>query len=385
MSKTILGGREKVKVAVVQAAPVFMDKQKTIEKACKLIKEAGRNRAELIAFSEAFIPVYPAYYTVGYETPSHEWRDYMIALQDNSVVIPSEDTEILAQAAKEAGAYVVMGCNELDDRQGSCTVYNTLVFIGKNGSVLGRHRKLKPTFTERIYWGQGDASDIKVFDTDIGRIGGLVCWENHMTLVRAAMIHRGEEFHIAVWPGNWKGGDTKLLQADTSPGGALCNLQALIRVHAFEAGAFVLSACGYLTPEDFPERWHHIRDGNHINYDWALGGSSIVNPAGRYLAEPNFEKDAILYAECHANQIKAVKAVFDSLGHYSRWDVAQLRVRRKDWNPEIPLKEYSHTDVDLPASEVKRISEEFEISEEKLEALIEEFGKIKRSGKLARS
>ncbi|MBI2485950.1 MAG: carbon-nitrogen hydrolase family protein [Deltaproteobacteria bacterium] len=375
MSKKILGGREKVKVAVVQAAPVFMDKQKTIEKACKLIKEAGRNKAELIAFSEAFIPVYPAYYTVGYETPSQEWRDYMISLQDNSVVIPSEDTEILGKAAKEAGAYVVMGCNELDDRQGSCTVYNTLLFIGKDGGVLGRHRKLKPTFTERIYWGQGDASDIKVFDTDIGRIGGLVCWENHMTLVRAAMIHRGEEFHIAVWPGNWKGGETKLLQADTSPGGALCNLQSLIRVHAFEAGAFVLSACGYLTPEDFPQRWHHIRDGNHINYDWALGGSSIVNPAGRYLAEPNFEKDAILYAECHANQIKAVKAVFDSLGHYSRWDVAQLRVRREDWNPEIPLKEASHMEVDLPAGEIKRISEEFEISEEKLESLIEELRK----------
>lgn len=196
-----------------------------------------------------------------------------------------------------------------------------------------------------------------------------------MTLVRAAMIHRGEEFHIAVWPGNWKGGETKLLQADTSPGGALCNLQSLIRVHAFEAGAFVLSACGYLTPEDFPQRWHHIRDGNHINYDWALGGSSIVNPAGRYLAEPNFEKDAILYAECHANQIKAVKAVFDSLGHYSRWDVAQLRVRREDWNPEIPLKEASHMEVDLPAGEIKRISEEFEISEEKLESLIEELRK----------
>ena len=196
MSKKILGGREKVKVAVVQAAPVFMDKQKTIEKACKLIKEAGRNGAELIAFSEAFIPTYPAYYTVGYETNPHEWTDYMIALQDNSIVIPSEDTEILGHAAKEAGAYAVIGCNELDNRSGSCTVYNTLLFIGKDGNVMGRHRKLMPTYTERVYWGQGNGSDIKVFDTDIGRIGGLICWENHMTLVRAAMIYRGEEFHI---------------------------------------------------------------------------------------------------------------------------------------------------------------------------------------------
>jgi nitrilase len=376
MTKNILGGREKVKVAVVQAAPVFMDKQRTMEKACRLIKEAGMNGAELIAFSEAFIPTYPAYYTVGYETNPHEWTDYMIALQDNSIVVPSEDTEILGHAAKEAGTYVVMGCNELDNRQGSCTVYNTLLFIGKRGNVLGRHRKLMPTYTERIYWGQGDASDVKVFDTDIGRIGGLICWENHMTLIRAAMIHRGEEFHIAVWPGSWRRGETKLLDADTSPGALL---QSLIRVHAFEAGAFVLSACGFLTPEDFPERWQYIRDSNHVNYDWALGGSAIVNPAGRYLVEPNFEKDAILYAECYSNQIKAVKAVFDSLGHYSRWDIAQLRVRREAWSPETAFTEPPNTNIELPASELRRISEEFEIGIEKLESLFDEFGKIKKS------
>jgi len=375
MTKKILGGREKVKVAVVQAAPVFMDKKRTIEKACRLIKEAGRNGAELIAFSEAFIPTYPAYYTVGYETNPHEWTDYMIALQDNSVVIPSEDTEVLGQAAKEAGAYVVMGCNELDNRRGSCTVYNTLLFIGRDGNVIGKHRKLMPTYTERIYWGQGDGSDINVFDTDIGRIGGLICWENHMTLIRAAMIHRGEEFHIAVWPGNWRRGETKLLDADTSPGGGGALLQSLIRVYAFEAGAFVLSVCGFLTHEDFPERWQYIRDGNHINYDWALGGSAIVNPAGRYLVEPNFEKDAILYAECYANQIKAVKAVFDSLGHYSRWDIAQLRVRCEGWSPETTFTE---TSFELPARELRRISEEFEMGMEKLESLLNELGKIKK-------
>lgn len=367
-----------MKVAVVQASPVFMDKEKTIEKACALIKDAGRNDAELVAFSEAFIPGYPAYYTVGYETPPHEWTDYMIALQENSVVIPGEDTVVLGEAAKEADAYVVIGCNELDDRPGSRTVYNTLLFIGRDGEVMGRHRKLMPTYTERTYWGQGDASDIQVFDTDIGRIGGLICWENHMTLIRAAMIHRGEEFHIAVWPGNWRRGEDKLLDADTSPGGALCNLQSLIKVHAFEAGAFVLSGCGYLDSEDFPERWHYLRDGDHINYDWARGGSSIVNPAGRYLAEPSFEKDAIIYAECYANQIKAVKAVFDSLGHYSRWDVAQLALRQDPWEPEIEMNEASHFIPELPQSELERISDEYEITVDKLESLIEDLGRLKK-------
>ena len=379
MTKKILGGREKVKAAVVQASPVFMDREKTVEKACALIKAAGRNNAELVAFSEAFVPGYPAYYTAGYETPPHEWSDYMIALQENSLVIPSEDTQILGEAAREAGAYVVIGCNELDDRPGSQTVYNTLLFIDKNGEVLGRHRKTMPTYTERIYWGMGDASDIRVFDTDIGRIGGLICWENHMTLIRAAMIHRGEEFHIAVWPGNWKRGEDHLLDADTSPGGALCNLQSLIKVHAFEAGAFVLSGCGYLDSSDFPERWQYIRDGGHINYDWARGGSSIVNPAGRYLAEPNFEKDAILYAECYANQIKAVKAVFDSLGHYARWDIAQLSLREGPWEPEVPAGSTRAHESELPANELRRISEEHEISMESLESILREVGRLGKS------
>ena len=373
MSKTILGGREKVKVAVVQASPVFMDKEKTIEKACGLIAEAGRNGAELVTFSESFIPGYPAYYTVGYETPPHEWTDFMIALQDNSVVIPGDDTELLGEAAKKAGAYVVIGCNELDDRAGSQTVFNTLLFIDREGGVMGRHRKLMPTYTERLYWGMGDASDIQVFDTEIGRIGGLICWENHMPLMRTAMINRGEEFHIAVWPGNWKRGEEKLLDADTSPGGAMCNLQSLIKVHAFEAGAFVLSGCGYMDDDDFPEKWHYIRDGDHMNYDWAKGGSSIVNPGGRYLAEPNFEKDAILYAECYANQIKAVKAVFDSLGHYSRWDVAQLALRQNSWEPEIPLNH----NPELPQDELQRISEKYEISIENLESLLSDLREIK--------
>ena len=374
--RKVLGGREKVKVAVAQTAPVFMDKGRTIEKACHVIREAGGNGAELIAFPEAFIPGYPAYYTVGYETPPHDWTDFMIALQDNSIVIPGEDTEALAEAARAADIHVVIGCNELDDRKGSRTVYNSLLFISREGKVLGKHRKLMPTYTERIYWGQGDGSDIATYDTDIGRIGGLVCWENHMVLMRAAMVYSGQDFHVAVWPGNWKRGDEKLLAAETEDPGAGCTVQPLIRVHAFESGAFVLSACGYLDDSDFPERWHYVRDGDHMNYDWARGGSSIVNPAGRYLFPPHFEKDAILYADCYANQIKAVKAVFDSLGHYSRWDVAKLLIDREKREPVTEMA----GKLRIPSKEIRRISEEYGVSEEKLEAIAEEIGKLADSG-----
>ena len=372
MKKKILGGREKVKVAVVQASPVFMDKDQSIKKACKLIKEAGENGAELIVFSEAFIPGYPAFYTVGYETAPHEWTDFMIALQENSILIPGEDTEILGKAASEAGAYLVVGCNEIDDRVGSCTVFNSLLFIDKYGQVMGKHRKVMPTYTERVYWGMGDGSDLSVYDTEIGRIGGLICWENHMPLARVALINQGEEFHVCVWPGNWKRGSEKLLDADTSKGGAMCNLQSLIKVHAFEAGAFVLSACGYLDEQDFPERWEYIRDSDHMNFSWASGGSSIVNPAARYLVEPNFEKDAISYTECYANQIKATKAIFDSLGHYSRWDILQLQINRKDrLNPQVYNNSVTMP-TDVPPEEIKRISEEYEIDIEKVERLIDD-------------
>jgi len=376
MTKKILGGKEKVKVAVVQASPVFMDKGKSINKACQLIKEAGDNGAELIVFSEAFIPGYPAYYTVGYETPPHEWTDFMVSLQDNSILIPGEDTEILGKAASDSGAYLVIGCNEIDDRAGSCTVFNSLLFIDKYGQVMGRHRKVMPTYTERVYWGMGDGSDLNVYDTEIGRLGGLICWENHMPLARVALINQGEEFHVAVWPGNWKRGNDQLLDADTSEGGAMCNLQSLIKVHAFEAGAFVLSACGYLDDEDFPEKWKYIRDGDHMNYSWASGGSSIVNPGARYLVEPNFEKDAILYTKCYANQIKATKAIFDSLGHYSRWDIFQLQINRKNrLNPQVYNNSVTMP-IELPYSELKRISEEYEINIDKLQNLIEDINKL---------
>lgn len=370
----VLGGKERVRVAVAQASPVFLDKDKTIEKACKLIEEAGNNGAELLAFPEAFIPGYPAYYTVGYETNPHEWTDYMIALQDNALSIPSEDTEILANAAKEADIHVAIGCSELDDRKGSSSLFNSLLFISREGKILGKHRKLMPTFTERLYWAQGDGSDLEVYETDIGRIGGLICWENHMILVRAHMIYSGQDFHVAVWPGNWKRGSEQLLDADTSNNGGTCNLQSLIKVHAFESGAFVLSACGYLDSADIPQRWKHIKEGDHFNHNWAHGGSAIVNPAGRYLFEPIFEKDAILYADCYANQIKAVKAVFDSLGHYSRWDVAKLIFKKEKLDPIV--REEKKLEIKLDSDNLNRISDEHKISKESLELILEELKQL---------
>lgn len=352
-----------MRVAAVQAAPVFMDKAATVEKACRLIREAGSQGADLVVFSEAFIPAYPAYYSGGFDSPTPEWLDYNIALQDNAIAIPGEETAVLGEAARQAGAYVVIGCNEVDERPGSRTLYNTLLFLGRDGKVMGRHRKLMPTYTERTYWGWGNASDLRAFDTDIGRLGGLICWEHHMILVRAAMIELGEEIHVAVWPGTWCGGP-RLAEPETNVEGA-CDLQPAIREHAFEAGAFVVSVSGLLRDDDFPPRWQHIKNSPRTNYSWAVGGSAIVGPMGTYLVGPVFNEERILYADCPAQMIKAAKALFDAIGHYARPDLLRLQVR---WEPRTA--ETIRPPAELPRDELRRISEMYEISEEKLAAIL---------------
>lgn len=184
--KSVLGGREAVKVAIVQKAPRFLDKEASLALAETYIAEAGANGAELIVFPEVWLAGYP-YWTEGWDSSLQAWAGGRLAFRDAAVLAPSEDTERLGAAARRASAYVVMGCNEIDPRPEVSTIYNSLLFFDRTGRLLGRHRKTMPTFTERLFWGQGDAGDLQVFDTDIGRVGGLICGEHLMTLVRAAM------------------------------------------------------------------------------------------------------------------------------------------------------------------------------------------------------
>ncbi|MBI4297162.1 MAG: carbon-nitrogen hydrolase family protein [Chloroflexi bacterium] len=372
--KKLLGGNDKVRVAVAQAAPVFMDKARTIDKVCHLLQEAGSHGAQLVVFPETFIPAYPAWYTGGWESPPKEWSTYMLALQDNAVVVGSQDTEVLGQACRQAGVYAAIGINELDNRPGSRTIYNTLLFLGRDGRLLGRHRKLMPTYTERTYWGWGDASDLFVLDTDIGRIGGLICGENMMVLMKAAMMSQGEEFHIAVWPGAWSGhSQATLMDPETDPQGGTCPIYPLIRSYALEAQCFVLSAGSLLRPQDFPEKWHHLVSSHHLNCSAAVGGSAMVNPFGRFMAGPNFGQETLLYADCQASQIKLAKVLFDLLGHYSRWDIVRLQVRQEPWGPLV--KSGHAFAMEVPQDELKRISQEHQVSLEKLEEIVSELHK----------
>jgi predicted amidohydrolase len=325
--KPVLGGRESVKVAVAQVPSAFLDRERSIARACSVIREAGQNGAELVVFPEVWISGYP-FWSEGWDSKIPEWIDARVRFREAALVIPSDDTDRLCRAAREANAYVVIGCNELDPRPESQTIYNTLLFIGRDGTLLGRRRKLMPTFCERMFWGQGDGTDLFVLDTDIGRIGGLICGENAMTLARAAMIAQGEHIHVAVFPGAFAlHTGPRLQEADTS---GLFWGHAATRAHAIEAGAFVVTACGVHAEEDVPADFPYK---GRMNTDWAHGGSAILAPLGVPLAGPE-HGSRILYAECRAAMIKAMKAIVDTMGHYARPDVLRLQVRRNDvWMP----------------------------------------------------
>jgi nitrilase len=317
-TKLVLGGRDVVKAAIVQKAPRFLDKEASLTRAESYIAEAASSGAELIVFPEVWLAGYP-YWTEGWDSPLQPWVGGRIAFRDAAVLAPSEDTDRLGAAARRANAYVVMGCNEIDPRPEVSTIYNTLLFFDPQGRLMGRHRKTMPTFSERMFWGQGDAADLRVFDTDIGRLGGLICGEHVMTLMRAAMIGLGEDIHIAAFPGAFAlhtGPELEEWDADHSSFWG----HSLVRAHALEAGAFVISACGIIDDADIPDEFPHK---GKMNIRYARGGSSIIAPLGIPLAGPA-EGPQILRAELQAWMIKAFKSIVDTAGHYSRPDVVRL-------------------------------------------------------------
>lgn len=314
----VLGGRERITVAIVQTAPVFMDLEKSVTKACAKIAEAAKGGAELIVFSETWLTGYP-YWDEGWNSASEPWSAVREKFYDNALLIPSEHTRRLCQAAAEAHAVVAIGCNELDEKPGVHTIYNTLLYIGSNGKILGKHRKLRPTYVEAAFWGSGQGDDLFTHPTDIGRIGGLICSEHTMTLVRARMIEQGEDFHISVYPGAFDlASGPKLEVMDDT--GKFFPGYASARAHAIESGCYVLLALSTLSeddvPPDFPMR-------ETLNIEYAKGGSMIISPAGVPIAGPVYG-EAIIQATCEAKTIKLAKAIIDTNGSYARKDVVTL-------------------------------------------------------------
>lgn len=358
----VLNGREAVRVAVVQTPPAFLNRDRTIEIACEKIQEAASNGANIIAFSETWVSGYP-YWGEGWGSQLGSWVQVRSQFYDNALIIPSDDTRRLCEAAAKANAVVIIGCNEIDSDPANHTIYNTLLFIDNYGQILGKHRKIMPTFVERAVWGNGDGSGMQVYATDFGRIGGLICGEHLMTLARAHMISQGEDIHLGVFPGAFRlhTGPSLEEQDDTGEhfwGYASC------RAHAFEAGAFVMTSCGIMDEASLPDEFP-LRDTLNINY--AKGGSAVYAPIGVAMAGPIYG-DTIVYADCPAQMIKIAKAIIDTCGHYARSDLFSLETHPRVPNKAVrSVRAVENTD----AGTLNRISDAHEVARAEIETAIQ--------------
>lgn len=303
--------KNEFKVAAIQASPVFYDRDASTEKACRLISDAGARGIELAAFGETWLPGYPFHASL----PEHDdlWFETASDYLDQAVLVPSQTTDQLCNAARLAGIDVVIGIVELDpDTLG--TVYCTLLFIGKEGEILGKHRKLKPTVEERIVWGQGDGTDLDVYQRPYGRISGLNCWEHQMLLPGYALIAQGTQIHIAAWPGK------EPATAPAAPYAMWPRQLLLSRAFASQGACYVIAAAGMMRMEDIQEKHRPL-----ATYTYT-GDSAIIDPRGEIIAGPVSGEETILEATVSLDLVRAAKSLNDSAGHYARPDVFQLLV-----------------------------------------------------------
>ncbi len=308
-----------VKVAAVQASPVLFNREASVEKACQLIEEAARQGAQILLFPEAFIPAYPRGLSFGMVVGSRSpmgrrtWQVYW----DNAVELPGPQTETLGKAVRQAGVYLAIGVIERDTEFSRGTLYCTLAYFGPDGKLIGKHRKLKPTGAERLIWGEGDGSTLTVVDTEFGKIGGLICWENYMPLARMAMYGKGVELYFAP-------------TADARE-----TWQPTLRHIACEGRCFVLGCNQFVTKDMYPKTLEEIGELDTQPEVMCRGGSVIISPFGDVLAGPLFDREGILHAELDMEEIIRGKVDFDVVGHYARPDVFRLIVNEKSMSPVL--------------------------------------------------
>ena len=302
-----------VRVAVVQAAPVVFDLEKTLEKAIGLIREAAEKGANIVVFPETFIPGYPRGLTFGFNIGARtmEGRKDFQRFHDNCVAVPGPEVDILGKAAAENNVYLAMGITEKDGNNIDGTLHCCMLFFGPDGTFLGRHRKLKPTGSERYIWGQDDGSTLTVVDTPYGQMGALICWENYMPLARAAMYQKGIKLYLAPTAD----------QRDT--------FQCTLRHIAIEGRCFVICCNQYMEKSMYPTDLYGYAEIGAQPDVMCRGGSCIINPFGEYVAGPAFGGEEILVADLDLDQITQGKADFDCIGHYARPDIFELIVHEK--------------------------------------------------------
>lgn len=305
------------KIAIVQESPILLDREKTIQMAVELVKKAADGGAELVVFPEAFISGYPAW--IWRLRPGGDWgvsEQLHTRLLNSSVDIDNNELFPLCEAAKNSSITIVCGLNERDGKLSRATLYNTVVIIGEDGSILNRHRKLMPTNPERMVWGFGDGSGLKVVDTPVGKIGTLLCWENYMPLARYALYAQGVEVYVAP---TYDSGDEWI-----------GTMQHIAR----EGRCWVISSGVALTREDIPTDFPGKESLYPDTENWINAGDSVViAPGGEIVAGPMREKKGLLYAEIDATQVATSKRALDVAGHYSRPDIFTLNVNTRPQSP----------------------------------------------------
>ncbi len=299
---------KQVRVAIAQSAPVYLDKQASLAKALDLIQQAAKRGAQLIAFGETWLPGYPAWLDVcpgAALWESAPVKNVFARLRANSIVVPGVEVNALSEAARDLKITIVIGANErVDAGPGNGTLYNSLLTISEDGQLANYHRKLVPTYTERLVWGNGDGRGLEAVPTSAGRVGGLICWEHWMPLARMAMHNSGEHIHVAVWP-------------------TVHELHQLASRHyAFEGRCFVLAVGLMMPAEDLPRE---LRDGTTAQSggsQWIeRGGSAIIGPDTRYVLDPVFDCEELLVSDLDLTQIDRETMTLDVSGHYARPDI----------------------------------------------------------------
>src|SRR5882757_5719697 len=305
---------KQVRVAIAQCAPIYLDIHASLAKALDLVQQAAKRGAQIVAFGETWLPGYPAWLDVCpgaalWENASA--KDVFARLRSNSIVVPGEEANALREAARDLKIAIVIGVNErVDSGPGNGTLYNALLTISEDGRLANHHRKLIPTYTERLVWGNGDGRGLEAVPTSSGRVGGLICWEHWMPLARMAMHNSGEHIHVAVWP-------------------TVHELHQLASRHyAFEGRCFVLAVGLMMPAEDLPRE---LRDGAALlsgGSQWIeRGGSAIIGPDSRYVLDPVFDREELLVSDLDLTQIDRELMTFDVSGHYARPDLFRFEKR----------------------------------------------------------
>lgn len=307
---------DRVRAAIVQARPAYYDLRASLELALDWSQRAADEGAELVVLGETWLPGYPAW--LDYCERAAQWdhaatKEVYARLAENSIAIPSAESERLGRQARDLGIVLVIGVNErVAQGPGNGSLYNSILTYDASGQLVNHHRKLMPTYTERLVWGQGDGAGLQSVATAVGRLSSLVCWEHWMPLARQALHDSGEQIHVALWP------TVKEMH------------QVASRQYAFEGRCYVLAAGSILRASDTPpELTLPTELANAPDTLVMSGGSAIIAPDGSYLAGPLWDEEGILSAELDLRAITREQMTLDVSGHYSRPDVFRFRVRRK--------------------------------------------------------